>query len=133
MAMDYGESAAPSPSGKMGTYAIEAATSTHMQLMSLLASFGINDTDTQVWTMQGITPMIGINDDQNEIFTLADAQQVLTFAQQKSLGYLSFWSATRDHAVRLRMTTAGSAKATTPFLDSSPPTMRRNRPPSFRS
>ena len=28
MAMDYGDSAAPNPSGKMGSYAIQAATST---------------------------------------------------------------------------------------------------------
>ena len=40
--------------------------------------------------------MIGQNDQSGEIFTLADAQSLLTFAQQKQIGLLSFWSMQRD-------------------------------------
>jgi hypothetical protein len=92
MAMDYGDSAAPSPSGKMGTYAIQAATSTRAQI----ASVWPNLTTAQTWAMVGLTPMLGQNDNPSEVFTVADGQQVLTFAQQNHLGELSFWDVTRD-------------------------------------
>ncbi|MFE2886953.1 cellulose binding domain-containing protein [Streptomyces sp. NPDC059272] len=92
MAMDYGDSAAPSPSGKMGTYAIQAATSTRAQI----ASVWPNLTTAQTWAMVGLTPMLGQNDTASEVFTVADAQQVLTFARQNHLGELGFWDVTRD-------------------------------------
>jgi hypothetical protein len=92
MAMDYGDGAAPSPSGKMGTYAIQAATSTRAQI----ASVWPNLTTAQTWAMVGLTPMLGQNDTASEVFTVADAQQVLTFAQQNHLGELGFWDVTRD-------------------------------------
>ncbi|WP_235029741.1 cellulose binding domain-containing protein [Streptomyces sp. 3213.3] len=92
MAMDYGDSAAPSPSGKMGTYAIQAATSTRTQITSVWP----NLTTAQTWAMVGLTPMLGQNDTASEVFTATDAQQVLTFAQQNHLGELGFWDVTRD-------------------------------------
>ena len=46
--------------------------------------------------MLGATPMIGQNDTSGEIFTLANAQTLATFAQQKQIGLLSFWSIHRD-------------------------------------
>jgi hypothetical protein len=92
MAMDYGDGAAPSPAGKMGTYAIQAATSTRAQI----ASVWPNLTTAQTWAMVGLTPMLGQNDTASEVFTVADAQQVLTFAQQNHLGELGFWDVTRD-------------------------------------
>ncbi|HTU23746.1 MAG TPA: cellulose binding domain-containing protein, partial [Pirellulales bacterium] len=64
MTMDYGESAAPNPAGQMGTYAIEAADSLYAQLGTL---YGSSKTSAQLWQMIGITPMIGLNDDTNEI------------------------------------------------------------------
>ncbi|WOX16315.1 glycosyl hydrolase family 18 protein [Streptomyces sp. N50] len=51
MAMDYGDSAAPNPSGKMGSYAIQAATSTRAQI----ASVWPNLTTAQTWAMVGLT------------------------------------------------------------------------------
>lgn len=92
MAMDYGDWAAPSPAGKMGTYAIQSGQSTHDQLATLLPSA----TDAQLWSMIGVTPMIGVNDVQSEVFTLSDADQVTQWASQKHIGRLSFWSANRD-------------------------------------
>ena len=92
MAMDYGDSAAPNPSGKMGTYAVQAATSTRAQI----ASVWPNLTTAQTWAMVGLTPMLGQNDTASEVFTVADAQQVLTFARQNHLGELGFWDVTRD-------------------------------------
>ena len=46
----------------------------------------------------GIIPMIGQNDTSGEIFTLADAQTVMSYAQSNSnITRLSFWSVTRDN------------------------------------
>lgn len=96
MTMDYGNSAAPSPSGKMGQYGIQAITSLQSQLQSLYSTAGINKTDADLWAMVGTTPMIGKNDVQSEIFTLQDAQQTLDFAKQKGVGMIGFWSINRD-------------------------------------
>jgi chitinase len=86
MAMDYGDGAAPNPNGKMGTYAIDSAKSTYNQCVSL----GIN-------TKIGVTPMIGQNDVQSEIFYQADAQTLLNWANNTSyVSGLSMWSSTRD-------------------------------------
>jgi len=91
MAMDYGDSAAPSPSGQMGTYAIDAATATEAQLKSI---FGY--TDAQAWAHVAVTPMIGVNDTSDEVFTVANATQLAQFASTKHLAWLSMWSAARD-------------------------------------
>ncbi|MEZ0094295.1 cellulose binding domain-containing protein [Streptacidiphilus sp. EB129] len=91
MAMDYGDGAAPSPSGKMGTYAIDAATATQAQVKSI---FGLSDA--AAWNHVAVTPMIGVNDTNTEVFTVADAQQLAAFAATKHLAWLSMWSATRD-------------------------------------
>jgi hypothetical protein len=46
--------------------------------------------------MIGVTPMIGQNDDPAEVFTEANAQTLVNFAQQNHLGRLAFWSVDRD-------------------------------------
>ncbi|WP_376794820.1 carbohydrate binding domain-containing protein [Thermogemmatispora sp.] len=91
MAMDYGSSAPPN---QMGQNAISAAQSTFNQLKSLYPS----KSSAQLWAMIGVTPMIGLNDVSPEVFTLQDAQQLLSFAQQNGLGELSMWSAGRDQS-----------------------------------
>lgn len=93
MAMDYGDSAAPNPQGQMGTYAIDAATSTFTQLQTL---YGASKSDAQLWGMIDVTPMIGLNDDTSEVFDLNAARQLLAFAQQKGLGEIAMWSLNRD-------------------------------------
>ena len=91
MAMDYGDGAAPNPSGQMGTFAINAATATDAQVSTAL---GISDA--AAWPMIAVTPMIGVNDTSDEVFTLANAQQLAAFAASKHLAWLSMWSAGRD-------------------------------------
>lgn len=88
MAMDYG----PSYDGDMGKYAIDAATATQKQVKSAL---GIED-DAKAWKTVAVTPMIGVNDVTVEIFKTDDAAEVKKFADEKNLGWLSMWSATRD-------------------------------------
>jgi hypothetical protein len=89
MAMDYGDGQAPNPDGKMGDYAIQAATSTEKQVETAL---GVGDA----WSKIAITPMIGVNDTSTEIFRPADATKVAAFAKEKNLAWTSMWSATRD-------------------------------------
>jgi len=91
MAMDYGDGAAPNPSGQLGTYAIDAATATDAQVATAL---GISDA--AAWSKIAVTPMIGVNDTSDEIFTVANAQQLAAFAASKHLAWLSMWSAARD-------------------------------------
>jgi hypothetical protein len=86
MAMDYQR-----PTGEYGTFATQAAQSTFNQIKSLWTT----KTDAQVWSMVGVTPMIGKNDD-GGTFTLADASTLVAFAKSKHLGMLSFWEMTRD-------------------------------------
>ncbi|WP_449349680.1 glycoside hydrolase family 18 protein [Streptomyces shaanxiensis] len=87
MAMDYGASY----SGDMGTYAEQAATATQAQVRSVLGL-----SDSAAWKTVAVTPMIGVNDVASEIFTVDDATQLVAFAEEKGLGSLSMWSATRD-------------------------------------
>jgi Cellulose binding domain/Glycosyl hydrolases family 18 len=91
MAMDYGDGAAPNPGGMMGTFAIDAATATDAQVASAL---GISDD--AAWSKVAVTPMIGVNDTSDEIFTVANAQQLVAFAASKHLAWLSMWSGARD-------------------------------------
>jgi hypothetical protein len=92
MAMDYGDGAAPNPSGRMGTFAIDAATATDAQVATAM---GISDT--AAWSKIAVTPMIGVNDTSDEVFTVANAQQLASFAASKHLAWLSMWSAGRDN------------------------------------
>ncbi|MGW6916028.1 glycoside hydrolase family 18 protein [Kitasatospora sp. NPDC054939] len=91
MAMDYGAGAAPNPQGRMGAYAIAAATATQGQLKSVL---GLDDA--AAWRKVAVTPMIGVNDVATEVFTVADAKQLADFARTKHLAWLAMWSGTRD-------------------------------------
>jgi hypothetical protein len=95
MAMDYGDSAAPNPSGKMGDYAIQAAKSLYGQLQGL---YGNTKTSAQLWSMVGVTPMIGVNDVTTEVFDQQEARELLAFAEQNGIGRLSMWSLNRDVA-----------------------------------
>ncbi len=87
MAMDYG----PAYSGDMGQYAIQAATATQAQIKGVLGL-----SDAAAWKAVAVTPMIGVNDVTSEIFTVADATQLVEFAAAKGIGRLAMWSSTRD-------------------------------------
>lgn len=88
MAMDYGTRY----DRDMGKYAIAAATATHKQIKPAL---GIRD-EAEAWRTVGVTPMIGVNDVKAEVFRPGDAVELKKFAEEKGLGGLSMWSATRD-------------------------------------
>ncbi len=94
MTMDYGDSAAPNPAGHMGDFAIQAATSLFGQLKT---AYNGTQTDAQLWAKIGLTPMIGMNDIQSEVFTQQDAAKMLAFAQQHGIDRISIWSLNRDY------------------------------------
>lgn len=88
MAMDYGGSFDANGNPDMGDYAIQAAEATLVQMRSA----GMNDSKV------GITPMIGVNDVNKEIFTLEDASQLTQYADTHSeVGRISLWSLGRDN------------------------------------
>ena len=93
MAMDFGDGVAPNPQGRMGKYAIDAATATQAQVKSVLGL-----SDAAAWAKTAVTPMIGVNDVATEVFTVADATQLAEFAKTKHLAWLAMWSGTRDKA-----------------------------------
>jgi hypothetical protein len=74
----------------MGSYAVEAAQDTLSYAQALWPSM--------TYANIGVTPMIGQNDDPAEVFTEANAQTLVSFAEQNHLGRLAFWSVDRDQA-----------------------------------
>jgi hypothetical protein len=90
MTMDYGDGLAPPGRNTMGGYAIAAATATERQLRRTLPGGG--------FSRLGVTVLVGVNDVQDEVFTLADAQALVRFARAHRLGRLSMWSLGRDRA-----------------------------------
>ena len=72
----------------MGAYAVEAAQDTLAYAQTLWPGMSYANI--------GITPMIGQNDDPAEIFTEANAQTLVSFAESSHLGRLAFWSVDRD-------------------------------------
>ncbi len=88
MAMDYG----PDYIDDMGQYAIQAATN----LFTFLRELYPTKSDSALWQMIGVTPMIGVNDISTEQFTLTNVDTLRHFAQQNNLKSLSMWSIARD-------------------------------------
>lgn len=86
MAMDYYQGA-----GDQGAKAISAAKATQAQVKSI---FGLSDA--AAWQKVGVTPMLGVNDSQNEIFYQKDATALVAFAKTVHIGMLSMWEAGRD-------------------------------------
>ncbi|MET8474228.1 chitinase [Streptomyces sp. NPDC006422] len=89
MTMNYGESY----QGDMSGYARTAARATHTQLKKV---FGLSDA--KAWQGMALTPMLGANDIDGETFTLADAAQLRSFAEEKGIAWLSTWATFRDVA-----------------------------------
>jgi chitinase len=88
MTMDYGSCI------DMGQAAISAAQGLYNQLAGIWTS----KTSSQLWAMEGNTPMIGVNDTTCEVFTTSNASTVESFAKNQGIQELSFWSLGRDQA-----------------------------------
>jgi len=88
MAMDYGESY----TGDMGGYATQAITSTKKQLQRIYPE----KSASQLYSLIGVTPMIGQNDVSTEYFTLNDINAVTDFAKANQIYQVCAWSLDRD-------------------------------------
>ncbi|MBF9066899.1 chitinase [Streptacidiphilus fuscans] len=98
MTMDYGTSGT-----EMGSAANQALDATAAQVAS---AFGISTS--AAYARLGNTPMIGQNDSAGEVFSLGDASTVESYAAQRGIAELSFWSEGRDNGGCPGQTTASS-------------------------
>lgn len=94
MTMAYGESREKGQS--MQSAAESALTQLERQLNVLYKRTGTYLSSTTLWSKIGATPMIGQNDDIDEVFSLEDAKGLNTFAMSHGVGRMSMWSANRD-------------------------------------
>ena len=74
----------------------QALEATAAQLGDIYARLGTPLDESQRWAHLGATPMIGQNDVDGEVFTLADASGLAELAVKKGLGRVSTWSLNRD-------------------------------------
>ena len=102
MTMDYSNKASD-----FGQSVINAGEAVFKQMKTLWPS----KSDSELYSMLGVTPMIGKNDN-GKIFTTAHAKAVLAWAQQKKIGHIGFWSLGRDQQC------AGGATAVSPTCSS---------------
>ncbi len=94
MTMDYGSSM---ESGQSMLKASESAlTQTQHQLGILYQRNGTHLSNETLWSKIGATPMIGQNDDTNEVFNISDASSLNQFALSHGIVRVSMWSANRD-------------------------------------
>ena len=90
--------------GDMGDYALASAAATHDQLADI---FGLSEA--RAWQGMALTSMIGVNDVDNETFSLADAAEVRTFAEEKGIAWVSMWSTFRDQECEEGISSADDA------------------------
>jgi chitinase len=95
MTMNFG----PLPAGlSMFDASAAAAEATHRTLVDLFGKAGKLNGDEQAWSRIGLTPMIGVNDLEENVFTLDDAGRLNAFARDRGIGRMSMWSLSRDTA-----------------------------------
>ena len=70
----------------------DASEATHRQLKQIWP----DKSDKELYSMIGLTPMIGRND-YGKTFQLSDAKQVVQYAKSKGIGHLAFWALGRDN------------------------------------
>ncbi|MFI3176478.1 MAG: glycosyl hydrolase family 18 protein [Eubacteriales bacterium] len=91
MAMCYGTS--------FGDYAdatVEAIDSTMEQIKDAYKEVGITLTDEEAYAKVAITTSIGYEGSAHPIFTVADSTEVVAYAAEKEINFVSFWSINRD-------------------------------------
>lgn len=96
MTMNFGDTRAEGQS--MAAASIAALSATRRQLGVLYSTAGMPLGPSSLWRKVGATPMLGQNDEPDEVFTLADAGELNAFARDNGLGRLSVWSLNRDKA-----------------------------------
>ncbi|GAA3770810.1 ricin-type beta-trefoil lectin domain protein [Streptomyces chiangmaiensis] len=103
MTMDYYQNVSD-----MGAAAVSAANALHTQL----ANIWTTKTSDELWAMEGNTPMIGVNDSRNEIFTTGNATTLTNFAKSKGIQQIGYWALGRDKACATNGTLSDSCSGT---------------------
>ncbi|MCB7129851.1 MAG: chitinase, partial [Candidatus Brocadiales bacterium] len=102
MTMDYGGWNTDYQPDKMAQHAMDSAQKTFEYLGTLYP----NKADGEIWSLIGLTPMIGVNDvwyysnvpsPAPERFTLNDTDTIVEWSKDKGIKFLSGWSLNRDH------------------------------------
>ncbi len=94
MTMNFGESRETGET--MAEASIRAAKAAHRQLSALYKRADAPLSDATLWSKIGLTPMIGQNDERDEVFLAADAEALNAFAVDRGVGRVSMWSLNRD-------------------------------------
>lgn len=95
MTMNFG----PLSAGQsMLNASVAAAEAAHQALTALLRGAGLEAGEAGVWNRIGLTPMIGVNDVEDNVFTPLDAEGLNAFAVERGVGRMSMWSLNRDVA-----------------------------------
>lgn len=87
MTMEFGSKRA-----SWGDAVIAASESLHRQMKQVWP----HKSDEELYTMIGVTPMIGRNFN-GKIFQIKHVEQLVDWAKQRKIGHLSFWSVGRDN------------------------------------
>ncbi|MHA0273252.1 glycoside hydrolase family 18 protein [Enterobacter ludwigii] len=87
MAMDYGQS-----NPDMGRAAVQAAISTKDQLAKIYPE----KSESELFSLIGVTPMLGLNDTEPETFFLKDIQTLTDFAKTNGIALIGAWDLNRD-------------------------------------
>jgi hypothetical protein len=79
----------------MGAAAISALRAMHRQLAGIYPGLSSH----QLWRMEGVTLMVGVDDNprKTEVTSPADARQVAAFARSHQLPLVSIWAIQRDN------------------------------------
>jgi chitinase len=115
MTMNYGESR-PSGTGMLEA-SIQAAQATHSQLNSIYREAGQELSTAELWRKIGLTPMIGQNEMETDVFELADARSLNAFALDTGVGRVSMWSLNRDRSCPAAERIPGQASAVCSGID----------------
>lgn len=94
MTMNYGDG--KDSDQTLYEVATTSSRAAQAQVRELYGQAGQSLSEEQAWQHIGLTPMIGRNDVEGEVFTLEDARRLNLFAREQGIGRLSFWSLNRD-------------------------------------
>ncbi len=93
MTMDFGGARVPSQT--MVAAVKQSLIATSRQLTSVYRAAGKN-LGSRVWSMIGVTPMVGQNDTASDQFTVDAAQSLVAFVRSHGIARVSLWSLNRD-------------------------------------
>lgn len=100
MAMDYGDgiySQARSQNKTNFDLAKAATTSTRQNLKEIISKvYNVNVKNKILNRFLGVTPMIGVNDTVEGVFTLEDAKDLYNWTHQQNLAFISMWLVNDD-------------------------------------